>query len=247
LAKDLLDSEKSVAIKVTKSEELPSEIEAYMLLTREVTMMKELDHVNIVKLITFGSNGFLDKSDEPLSYVPQYIIMEYVPISFFNVILSIGTRTEDISRFFFHQIVNAMAYMHAKDIAHLDLKPENIMVDKELTIKIADFGFATNKNVYHLTEYMGTKPYMAPELIERRTYNGKQADVFSLGVILYFLATGYYPFIEASKNDCYYKNFANSDFQQELPLMRDMNLSESLINLVANMLSYDSNCRFNIE
>ena len=120
--------------------------------------------------------------------------MEYVPISFFNVILNIGNKTEDVARYFFNQIVNAVDHMHARDIAHLDLKPENILMDEDLTVKIADFGFATNQNVGFLTEFNGTRPYMAPELIERRTYNGKQADVFSIGVILYFLATGYYPF-----------------------------------------------------
>ena len=211
LAKDLLDSEKSVAIKVTKSEELSCEIEGHILLKKEVSIMKQLDHENIVKLLSYGSNGFLDKSDEPLSYLPQYIIMEYVPISFFNVILAISRKSEDIARYFFKQITDAVAHMHERHIAHLDLKPENILVDEDLRIKVADFGFATNQDSALLTGYTGTKPYMAPEVIERKAYDGKRADIFSLGVLLYFLTTGAYPFYEASRCDCYYTNFARSD------------------------------------
>lgn len=210
MAKDLLNYEKSVAIKVIKSEELSSDLQAYLLLKKEVDIMEQLDHLNIVKLLTFGTNGFLEKSDEPLSFIPQYIIMEYVPISFFNVILGIKNKTENIVRYFFAQIIDGLAHMHEKNVAHLDLKPENIMVDDDLTIKIVDFGFATKTDCGILTEYMGTKPYMAPELIERRGYDGKKADMFSLGVILYFLTTGYYPFMEASRSDRHFQNFLNN-------------------------------------
>ena len=72
--------------------------------------------------------------------------MEYVPLSFYNVILAIGNKNEDIARFFARQIADAVVHMHGKNVAHLDLKPENIMVDQDLNIKIGDFGFATQQN-----------------------------------------------------------------------------------------------------
>ena len=59
------------------------------------------------------------------------------------MILALGSRTEDITRFFFKQIVDAVAHMHERNIVHLDLKPENILMTEDLTLKVADFGFAT--------------------------------------------------------------------------------------------------------
>jgi len=104
--------------------------------------------------------------------------------------------------------------MHAMNIVHRDLKPENIMVDENLNIKIADFGLSTSHNIQSLNDFQGTKTYMAPELIEKRTYNGKKVDLFAIGVILFFLVTGIFPFEAADKNDRYYKNLIDGNFEQ---------------------------------
>ena len=89
-------------------------------------------------------------------------------------------------------------------IVHRDLKPENILLDKNLNVKIADFGFASYKKIKTLETYRGTKTYMAPEIKEEKVYDGRKSDIFSLGVILYILVHGIFPFGEAKKEDCYY-------------------------------------------
>ena len=76
--------------------------------------------------------------------------------------------------------------MHqTKNVAHLDIKAANLLLDSKLNLKLSDFGFATCENIEQLDEYAGTRPYMAPEIIEGEVFDGRKADIFSLGVLLF--------------------------------------------------------------
>jgi len=70
-----------------------------------------------------------------------------------------------------------------------------------LNLRVADFGFATYKKINKLTSYRGTKNYMAPEILERKTYDGRLTDIFSAGVILFVIVLGKFPFSEAKKEE----------------------------------------------
>jgi len=95
-----------------------------------------------------------------------------------------------------------VSYLHlTKNTVHLDLKAPNILVDKRMQIKIADFGFATSSNIETLGFYRGTPPYMAPEILEKKYYDGTKADIFSLGVLLFILVVGRFPFRRANDED----------------------------------------------
>lgn len=102
---------------------------------------------------------------------------------------------EKEARVKFRQIVSAIEYCHRMHVVHRDLKAENLLLDQDFNIKIADFGFA---NRFQLGEKLGTfcgsPPYAAPELFLGRKYDGPEVDVWSLGVILYTLTTGSLPF-----------------------------------------------------
>ena len=94
---------------------------------------------------------------------------------------------ESVARRYFKQIVQAIHYCHKLHVVHRDLKLENILVDDQFNLKLADFGFATYKSIDALTSYRGTMTYMAPEIKEGKTYKGTQVDLFSLGVILFII------------------------------------------------------------
>ena len=134
-----------------------------------------------------------------------YVMSEYVSEGLlFDLCQTMGAMGEDIGRFLFSQLLDALDYMHTKRVVHRDIKLENILVDSDFRLKVADFGFATYKNIDNLTSYRGTMTYMAPEIKLGQTYKGKQVDLFSLGVILFILVQGIFPFKEARKEEYFY-------------------------------------------
>ncbi|OQV23675.1 MAP/microtubule affinity-regulating kinase 3 [Hypsibius exemplaris] len=178
-----LPTGQEVAIKIIDKTQLnPGSLQK---LFREVRIMKMLDHPNIVKLFQ------VIDTEKTL-----YLVMEYASGGeVFDYLVAHGRMKEKEARAKFRQIVSAVQYCHQKRIIHRDLKAENLLLDKEMNIKIADFGFSNefcpgNK----LDTFCGSPPYAAPELFQGKKYDGPEVDVWSLGVILYTLVSGSLPF-----------------------------------------------------
>lgn len=131
--------------------------------------------------------------------------MEYVegPL-LFDLCKNIGPMGEDVGRYFAQQLVEQLEYINSNGVVHRDIKLENILLDGDLKLKLADFGFATKTNIEQLTSFRGTQSYMAPEIRAGQVYNGKQTDIFSMGVVLFTLVVGYFPFSAAEDNDSFY-------------------------------------------
>jgi len=133
-------------------------------------------------------------------------LLEYAPGGiFFDVCQTVGAMGETGGHMFMEQLVDVLAYLSSKKVAHRDLKLENILVNDNLDLKVADFGFATFRKVDRLRSYRGTKTYMAPEIKEHKIYDGMKADMFSVGVILFIIVQGIFPFSEAKPDEYYYK------------------------------------------
>ncbi|XP_068266183.1 maternal embryonic leucine zipper kinase-like isoform X2 [Nyctibius grandis] len=115
----------------------------------------------------------------------------------FDYIISKDRLSEEEARVFFRQIVSAVAYVHSQGYAHRDLKPENLLIDKEHNLKLIDFGLCAKPKGgldYHLNTCCGSPAYAAPELIQGKAYIGSEADIWSMGVLLYALLCGFLPF-----------------------------------------------------
>nr|XP_045012977.1 sperm motility kinase 2B-like [Jaculus jaculus] len=153
-------------------------------LSQEVEVMKMLDHPNTPLLFQI-----VDTKDN------IYLVMELCHRDLMEDIYWNGCLQEDEARWIFRQILDAISYCHSHRIVHQDIKPDNIMVDERGKVTVIDFGLATRfLPGQMLTRYCGAYKYMPPEAILRQPYDGPKKDMWSLGVLLFFMVTRTMPF-----------------------------------------------------
>lgn len=151
---------------------------------REIQYLQLLRHPHIIKLYTVITTK-----------TEIVMVLEYVPMELFDYIVKHGRLAEAKARKLFQQIICAVEYCHRHKIVHRDLKPENLLLDKNMNVKIADFGLSnimTDGNF--LKTSCGSPNYAAPEVIGGKLYAGPEVDVWSCGVILYVFLVGRLPF-----------------------------------------------------
>lgn len=154
---------------------------------REIINHRSLRHPNIIR--------FKEVLPTPTHLA---IVMEYAAGGeLFERICSAGRFSEDEARFFFQQLISGVSYCHSMEICHRDLKLENTLLDGNPTprLKICDFGYSKSGLLHSQPKStVGTPAYIAPEVLSRKEYDGKVADVWSCGVTLYVMLVGSYPF-----------------------------------------------------
>ncbi|CDO95841.1 unnamed protein product [Kluyveromyces dobzhanskii CBS 2104] len=146
------------------------------------------------------------------------------------------------SKKLFAQIVSAVYYAHELKCVHRDLKLENILLDGNGHAKLTDFGFTREMATRSQLETIcGTTVYMAPELIQRKSYDGFKADIWSLGIILYTMINGYMPFDEDDDNMTKYK-IVNEEVD-----FREGEVSDDTIDIIQGMLRKNPNDRLSLS
>ena len=183
-----MNTENYAAIKILKEEFLRRDQDSILSVHNEITILKNLQHVGIINMYEYGDSGKVVKPSGRVIDNLVYIVMEFVQGGLlFDLCQTMGPMGEDAGRFFLHQMLDSIDYMHSRRVVHRDLKLENILIDDQLNLKLADFGFACYKNIDSLNSYRGTMTYMAPEIKEGKTYKGQNVDMFSIGVILFII------------------------------------------------------------
>ncbi len=192
-------SKNKVAIKIYPKYKLndPTKRKA---VSREIVCMQKLEHPNIVKLFEH-----FETSKE------IYLVQEYVNgVSLYQYIKSKTQKRilpEEQARFFFKQLCESIKHLHSQNICHRDLKLENILIDDRNNVKLIDFGFSLlcSSLDQKLKIFCGTPSYMAPEIVQKKEYNGFLTDIWSLGIILFVILSGTYPFKGQNERDLFSK------------------------------------------
>ena len=177
--------------KITKSQQT--------LLTRELSILRKMNHFNIIKLYSIIETETI-----------IYLIQEYSEgKELSNYIQNHSKLDEKEACKFFQQIISGIEYIHKMGIAHRDLKPENILLTRANDIKIIDFGLS---NIYSEGQMLKTScgsPYYAPpEMLQGKPYKGLYSDIYTCGIILYYMLSKKLPFNENNNQELYKKIIA---------------------------------------
>jgi len=222
------------AVKIVEKSLIAEDIK---LLKREIDIMKQVDHVNILKLIE------IYEDDENV-----YIVMELVDGSeLFDRIVDKGYYSEKNTVHIVKQILNAVQYLHSKGIAHRDLKPENLLCSgsgSHEIVKIADFGLSkVFTGEEELMTSCGTPGYVAPEVLMCESYD-KSVDMWGIGIITYILLAGYPPFY-AENDTALFEKIMNAEYDFDDECWDDV--SDLAKDFIQHLLVKDPEERYTAE
>jgi len=200
----------------------------------EIKMLKNLTHPNIIRL-------------EEVITSPEYIyiVMEYISNGDLCEYIQKrpeGKLSEQEAKYYFIQLLEALTYIHSKNISHRDIKLENLLLTKDNKIKLSDFGFSI-RTTKMLHKKCGTPYYTAPEIfdISNLGYYGPKIDIWSSGVVLYVMLNGYFPFKGNTFGEITYSVKHNKYYNMI------NNLSTSFENLISKMLIKQVLSRINLK
>eukprot|EP00903_Cladosiphon_okamuranus_P012027 g11292.t1 len=221
-----------VAVKTYEKAKIKDENQ-WKRISQEVKLMEKLNHPRVIRLFETAESS-----------KRIHLVMEYANGG--NLCSYVKRRKrldEGEARRILQQLLEGVEYMHGSDIVHRDIKLENVLLggSDRTNAKLVDFGFSAHvKNRRLLHVFCGTPSYMAPEIIKRQEYEGKPVDIWSLGVVLYAMLCGCFPF-SGPRYPELYKNIAKGVFR--LPDW----LSPTASSLVRGMLVTNPTQRFTLR
>ena len=225
-------TDEKVAIKIISKNSLKTNINYLTLINNEISILKLLYHQNIIQLYEIIESS-----------LHIYIITEiFTGQDLFHLIQNKKFLSEKDSKIIFTQIIKALYYIHKMKICHRNIKPENIIITENKKVKIINFEyiFYYNSSSNIIFDIIGNDIYTCPEMNKENEYKGELCDVWSCGILLYFMVTGNLPFNEQNGN-------LNNENINNGILNIPNYLSEDLVSLIKGMIEVDINKRFNLN
>ena len=231
-----------------------------ILMSNEVQRLEKLPkHSNVIQLIDYNWEAKLVQKSGVEKEVLTVVLELAKGGDLFNYIFAVNKGfSEPIARYYFIQLINAIEFMHSNNVVHRDLKLENLLLDENFNLKIADFGLSTTVESSYgggvMYTRVGTERYMPPEMLEKNAYIGICADLFAAGVILFVLVMGMMPTHKsAESNDYLYRYFRKKEYEEYWTIIANIlnldlgTISEDYFHLVTTMLKYDFQRRFTVD
>ncbi|GAA5811151.1 hypothetical protein MFLAVUS_004580 [Mucor flavus] len=214
-------TKKTVAIKILKKEEVEA-ANVVLFLKREIEIQVHLDHPHIVRLY-----GYFHDDDR------VYLVMEYVgTLDLYSVLTEKKQLTEaEVVRYLL-QLTDAVKYMHSLGVIHRDIKLENILVNKNNMLKIADFGWSVFDPKPRRNTFCGTLDYLPPEMIQNEPHTNS-VDMWALGVLAYEMLAGYPPFSTSDQAENPQRTYERIT---KVDLVFDTNMSSGAKSFISKLL-----------
>jgi 5'-AMP-activated protein kinase catalytic alpha subunit len=225
---------KEVAIKKFDKVEIKTEM-AKQKIFQEARILTMLDHPNVARLLeVFENKGNI------------FCVMEYAKEGdILNLMKRKGPLPEDLARIILIQVAHGLKHCHLKRVLHRDIKLDNVLLCDNYIAKICDFGISkVVKKAEVVREDCGTPAYTAPEVVSGTGYTGFQADIWSLGIMLFVMVTGKVPFKDQTKSlEILHQLIKKGEFT----FPNNVTLSEDLKDLISKMLVVDPEARITID
>ncbi|ORX44167.1 Pkinase-domain-containing protein [Piromyces finnis] len=203
----------------------------------EIKLMKAIKHKNIVKLIDVIETSTV-----------LCIVMEYCENGelYDLIVENFQNFTIDDKKKIFKELVRAVKYLHENNISHRDLKVENILLDKDNNVKLADFNLATKFTPDELfTHRCGSEEYTAPEIVTRKAYDPRLTDIWALGIILYAIVVGHLPFYH--KNGERIQSMYHRIAMVNYKFPPGVEIDKDAKNLIGSILKYTPQSRATLD
>ncbi|KAK7007869.1 kinase domain-containing protein [Favolaschia claudopus] len=214
---------------------------------KEMRIHSQLKHENILEFI----DAAVVELKHQAHFIPGYYMLLELAAGgdlFDKIAPDVGLGDE-VTHFYFNQLIAGMEYIHKEGVCHRDLKPENLLLDVAGKLKISDFGLSSvfmlkgSGRTRTLTERCGSLPYVAPELNSDLPYEAEPIDVWGVGVILYTMLAGNTPWDEPTQHSYEFSRYASGEIFQDEPWNR---FSPAALSLLQGLLTIDPRERFTL-
>uniref|UniRef100_A0A1I7XIB4 non-specific serine/threonine protein kinase n=1 Tax=Heterorhabditis bacteriophora TaxID=37862 RepID=A0A1I7XIB4_HETBA len=229
------------AVKIIKGNRLRKIPNGAENVEREIKILRKVDHNNVIRLIEV----FRDDEKNKL-----YMVMEFCMGSVQQLLDSAVDKRlhEWDAHRYFKELICGLEYLHSVGVIHKDIKPANLLLSPDFSLKISDFGVAEELSLFQSNDHcqivQGTPKFQAPELVSGNTkqYSGFAADVWSCGVTLYNMISGKYPF-EGAVIMRLFDSIANED----LIMPANVPVNHDLEAILTGLMAKDAKERLTIE
>lgn len=209
---------------------------------QEISIMKSLQHPNILRLYDVIDDPKVNKVYLITEFCQQGDLMTLIQASDLKELQSIiktDISSDDVLRRISFEIMNGLFFLHQNNIVHNDLKPSNILISRDGTVKLADFGVSQTRRVR--LDFAGTPLFQAPEVVQGYAHDGRAADVYSLGATIFCIKFKKPPFRapQGGNNNLKLRILHDQIINAPLQFPDDVDVDDQLKDLISRLMCKD--------